>query len=248
MLVSIDHLVLAVGDLDAAAATLTAATGIAVAGGGRHEALGTVNRLAWLGDSYVELVAVQDPERGRTSWFGRAILESPRGGSLATWAVRTDDLDGDVDGLRAQGARWGEPTVGERLRDDGRTVRWRVAVPDRPEPLSPFLIERDPTSAEWTAEEVAVRAAEAPARLEVLELPTATMPATIDALTRSLGLRFRPSLAGGGARDANLGGQMVRLMPAREPAAEPTIHLAAPVPEGRVVRALGCRWAVRPSG
>jgi len=194
-------------------------------------------------------VAIADRERARASWLGRPVLEAlDDGRSLVTWAVRTDDLEADIERLRGQDAAWGEPTTGERRRDDGRVVRWRLAVPERLDPLSPFLIERDPSSAEWTPDEVNARVGEAPARLEVVVLPTPTLPAAIGALTRSLGLRFRPSLAGGGARDANLGAQIVRLAPARGPAPEPTIHVVIPGAVQRSVEALGCRWAIRPSG
>ncbi|HEX8026582.1 MAG TPA: hypothetical protein VF484_10270, partial [Candidatus Limnocylindrales bacterium] len=65
---------------------------------------------------------------------------------------------------------------------------------------------------------------------------------------------FRPSLAGGGARDANLGRQLVRLRPAAASGSSagtagpgtPLIRLAAPGGDGRSVDALGIRWAIRP--
>ena len=45
MLVGIDHLVIACADPDAAAADLEREVGVRAAGGGRHRALGTFNRL-----------------------------------------------------------------------------------------------------------------------------------------------------------------------------------------------------------
>ena len=60
MLLGIDHLVIAVRDPDAAAATIERDLGIAFTGGGRHDAWGTFNRLAFLGDSYLELIGVFD--------------------------------------------------------------------------------------------------------------------------------------------------------------------------------------------
>jgi hypothetical protein len=249
VLLGIDHLVIVVRDLDDASADLERATGLESTAGGRHPALGTANRLAWLGDSYVELLLVEDEALARQAWLGGPALAALADGrAFVTWAVRSDALDADVDRLRATAPGWTSPVDGERRRDDGRIVRWRLAHPQRLGPLEPFLIERDPTSAEWTPEEVAERAGGSPARLEVLDLPAQAMPATIAALTGSLGLRFRPSLAGGGTRDANLGSQIVRLRPARAAADPPTVHLAMPGAERRTIEALGCRWSIRPSG
>ena len=45
MLAGIDHVVLAIVDPDAAAARLAEKLGLDATGGGRHEALGTFNRL-----------------------------------------------------------------------------------------------------------------------------------------------------------------------------------------------------------
>src|SRR5574340_1706231 len=75
MFIGIDHVFVAVPDLDTAAEALEGRLGLQVGPGGRHEAWGTVNRLVWFGDSYLELVAVQDHERAAASWFGQAVLE-----------------------------------------------------------------------------------------------------------------------------------------------------------------------------
>ena len=253
MLVSIDHLIIAVRDLDEAAATLEQTVGLQATGGGRHEALGTANRLAWFGDSYVELVTVVDPEVAKGSWLGGPTLAAlQRGDGLIGWAIRTDGLDADVRSARATGARFGDPASGERTRPDGRIVRWRFALPGAIGPTElPFLIERDETSAEWTVADRAARSIEphpvgGAVRLDVLELPTPDVPKAIAGYLRAFGLRFRPSLAGGGARDANIGRQIVRLRPVAG-GATPVIRLAAPGGDGRAVEALGCRWSVRPS-
>src|SRR5437660_1356671 len=60
--VRIDHLILAVDDLDAAAVQLTERTGLAVVPGGVHPAWGTRNVIVPLGGAYLELVAVEHPE------------------------------------------------------------------------------------------------------------------------------------------------------------------------------------------
>jgi hypothetical protein len=262
MLLGIDHLVIAVEDLDEAARGIEEALGLAATGGGRHPALGTENRLVFLGDSYLELVSIADPEVAERSWLGAPVMTTlaKGGGGFATWAVETDALDDDVAALRALGSSLGPSIAGERVRTDGAVVRWRVALPGLLGPGEPpFLIEHDPGSAEWAPADRAARREQAhpiggpgggvgPVRVEVLELATDAIPAAIGRLTRTVGLRFRPSLAGGGARDANIGRQIVRLRPTRGQALLPSIVLASPAGDDRVVELLGCRWTIRKSG
>ena len=84
MLVGIDHVVLACADPDATADVLERRLGLAATAGGRHDVLGTFNRLIWLGDTYLELVGVFDVELASRSWLGRpviAALDAGEGGS-----------------------------------------------------------------------------------------------------------------------------------------------------------------------
>ena len=127
MIGGIDHVVIAVDDPDAVAASLEQTLGVRASGGGRHERLGTFNRLVWLGDSYLELVGVFDRTMAETSWLGRPVVASlDRGGGLATWAVAIDDLAGHLR-WTASGATLTRPIEGERRRPDGRRVRWRLS-------------------------------------------------------------------------------------------------------------------------
>ena len=90
---AIDHLVIAVPDPEVAAAELEAELGIAVTGGGEHPGVGTFNRLAFLGDAYLELIGVRDAAAA-TRWpVGAAtqhVLQC--GGGFVTYALRDDDL------------------------------------------------------------------------------------------------------------------------------------------------------------
>jgi hypothetical protein len=254
MFLGIDHLVIAVADPDEAAAQLERALGLAATGGGRHEALGTFNRLIWLGDSYLELIGVFDRALAESSWIGAPTLRTlDMGGGLVTWAIATDKLEHDVAALRGAGSDLGEPTAGERRRTDGDNVRWRLSTPRQLGPGNPpFLIEHRPTSAEWTPTDRANRSTQrhpigGPVRMAVLELPVDDLNGTIQRLLRTTGLRFRPSLSGGGSRDADIGGQTVRLRPRRRGSGSVVIRLVAPVPEPRTAQLLGCRWVVRPT-
>ena len=147
------------------------ASNIPPGGGGRHEALGTYNRLLWLGDTYLELIGVFD-RIARGDVMGRRT-----GASGARGRRRPRDMGARERRhrrrrrrLRARGSDIGDPVAGERRRPDGAVVRWRLAAPPRLGPdLPPFLIEHDATAAEWTPAERAERARD-PARLAVLEL------------------------------------------------------------------------------
>jgi hypothetical protein len=80
--------------------------------------------------------------------------------------------------------------------------------------------------------------------LETLELAVDDVNVTSQRLLRTVGLRFRPSLTGGGARDANIGLQLVRLRPRRGGPAVPVVRLRASVSAERSVDMFGCRWVV----
>ena len=253
MYLGIDHLVVAVAEPDDAVTAFERAVGPAPTGGGRHDALGTFNRVVWLGDSYVEFIGVFDAALAAKSWVGTPALRAlETGGGFATWAIATDDLDVELAGLRAGGSSLGEARPGERQRPDGAVVRWRLAAADRLGPDEPpFLIEHDASAAEWTTADRAARSEQAerlggPIELATLELPVNDANGASQRLLRAVGLRFRPSLAGGGARDASVGRQIVRLRPRRAGAGTPTIRLRAGSADERSIELFGCRWVVVP--
>ena len=97
--------------------------------------MGTYNRLAFLGDTYIELIGVFDAALVRSSSsfaVGNAALAhlERRGEGLATYALATDDVVRDVARLRAAGSPIGEPVAGSRVRPDGEVVRWVCAFPE----------------------------------------------------------------------------------------------------------------------
>jgi len=218
MLSGLDHVVLAVADPDAAAEELRSGMGLDAGAGGRHDELGTFNRLVWLGDSYVELLGVFDRQRAAGSWLGGPALSAlERGEGFVAFAIASNDFDADVARLRRSGSPLVGPTPGSRARPDGGLVRWRLALPPdlATEPWA-FLIEHDPAGAEWDEPSRATRAAQvhsfgAHARLERLELAVGDPARSSTRFQRHLGISFRPSLGAGGARDAALGAQTLRL-------------------------------------
>jgi hypothetical protein len=132
----LDHVLIAVDDLEAAAKVVEERLGLASVEGGRHHGLGTANRIVPLGATYLELVAVVDHAEAASSGFGSWVGggERPR---LLGWCLRTDVLDAVAERLGLTIA------AGSRARPDGAVLRWRMAGLERSadEPSLPFFIE-----------------------------------------------------------------------------------------------------------
>jgi catechol 2,3-dioxygenase-like lactoylglutathione lyase family enzyme len=251
MLTGIDHVIVASADPDLAVAEVERVLGLRATGGGRHEAHGTFNRLIWLGDGYLELMGVFDSGRAAESWWGRHVsgLLDASAAAYAGLALASNDLEADVALLRAQGAPIGEPDSGERRRPDGDVVRWSIARPpdvDVEVGLT-FLIQHDQTAAEWRPADREARAEEVhplggPVRLARVELPVTDMRRSTMRVHRDLGVAFRPSLAGGGARDGTVGGQTLRLVRAAA-GRLPTVVMRGG-PQTREADLAGCRFTI----
>jgi hypothetical protein len=134
----LDHVLIAVTDLEAAAREFEARLGLSSVDGGRHRDWGTANRIVPLGSCYLELVAAMDTKVAAGSSFGRWVAEGATdSGRLIGWAVRTSGLD---DVARRLGL-----TVrsGSRVTPSGEELRWRSAGLDEAiaEPCLPFFVE-----------------------------------------------------------------------------------------------------------
>jgi hypothetical protein len=129
--------VVAVSDLEAAAARWLDEFGLDSTPGGVHPAWGTGNRIVPLGGAYIELIAVLDPARAEATALGRRVgrLAAAGDGPLG-WCLGTDDLD-------AVASRLGLPvSAGNRLRPDGTELRWSSAGLEAAlaDPWRPFFI------------------------------------------------------------------------------------------------------------
>jgi hypothetical protein len=136
----IDHVVLAVRDLDASAERLWNEHGLRFVAGGRHPRWGTANMIAPLGSDYVELLAVVNEEVGSETVLGRTLLELSSAGDRWFSVCLADD---DVEATASRLGLTVQP--GSRTRPDGEEVRWRGAgIEDRGEDLwLPFFISWD---------------------------------------------------------------------------------------------------------
>ena len=250
MLLRLDHLVIAVPDPEAAAVELERTVGLVCTGGGRHPLWGTHNRLAWLGDTYVELIGVFDPTLATLGPVARPVLAALMAAQsgLVSFALATDDAAADAARLRATGSPLGEPETRSRTRPDGEVVTWHAAHGELGPALPPFILEHELSGAEWSDDARAARAAfEHPlgglVRLVGLEIPVPDVAAAAAAYARTVGLDVEAS-----SSTAHVGDQSIRLVPGR-PLTDPAVVELELIGAATVVRrdvdACGVRWRIR---
>ena len=255
MLLGIDHLVIAVHDPDAAARGLEARLGLAVTGGGRHEGRGTHNRLVFLGDSYLELIGVDDASlvgTAATNAVGRAALDLLDDGreGLATLALATDDAAAEVARLRASGSAIGDPVPGSRSRPDGEVVRWITAFPELGPEAPPFLIEHEPAGREWGPTARAARAAYRHPTGGIVRLARLTVPVRSPEVAAArwsavLALRFTANTGDRLTVMTSVGSQEIVLVP-RAAGVLSTVDLSADTGSSPVdMEHIGLRWRRR---
>lgn len=130
---SIDHIVIAVSDLERAMKDY-AALGFTVLPGGEHPR-GSRNALVVLADgAYLEIIAFSRPDPDFRWW---RVLNSA-GEGFVDYALLPDDFEADVARTRAAGVEINGPIDGARLRPDGVKIAWTSARP--PEPDIPFFV------------------------------------------------------------------------------------------------------------
>ena len=137
MTFAVDHIVIAVDNLKAAAERYRA-DGYTVIPGGKHANRATANALICFADgSYLELLAATgDPPQPGKIDFSRMLAA---GDGPAGFALRVNRLDALAAALRSKEVPVGDVVVGERKRPDGERVAWKLALVD--DGFTPFLIE-----------------------------------------------------------------------------------------------------------
>jgi Glyoxalase-like domain len=248
----IDHLVIAVNDPDAAAAELTEEVGLAFTAGGRHPGLGTFNRIAFLGDAYLELMGVEDTAAAEGWAIGAATVRAlEQGGGFATYGLVDDVIRNSVGRLQANGSSIGPVVHGARERPEGELVEWWTASPPMLGPdQPPFLIKHLAAGAEWGSEALAARRAfvhpvGAPVRLLGIEL---CVPDPLDLAARcarQVGLEF--TAVGERGQDGavtSIGSQSIALTPATSPWLRVLLGAVGQVP-GCTATVRGVDYAMR---
>ncbi len=121
---AIDHVVVAVHDLDQAIEDYTS-LGFTVSNGGDHAHRGSHNALITFDDgSYIELIAFkhEPPVKDNTWWD---LLQIGEG--LVDFALICGDLRAELEHLKSHDFEITGPMEGGRLRTDGIRIAWRVA-------------------------------------------------------------------------------------------------------------------------
>jgi catechol 2,3-dioxygenase-like lactoylglutathione lyase family enzyme len=133
MTLRLDHIVIAVRDLDQAIEDY-GKLGFTVLRGGEHAGGISHNALVAFADgSYLELIAFKQyaPE---SRWWQ---IVANDGEGLVDYALVPDDIAATVAAARAHGVAYADPIDGGRRRMDGEVLRWRIARP--PSTDLPFL-------------------------------------------------------------------------------------------------------------
>lgn len=210
MIQRLDHAVIAVRDL-AAAADFYRVLGFGVENGGRHTGAGTCNAIVRFGLDYLELITVEDAEKASHTLRGAALTQflrnrpqGPLGFALA--ATHLQELAGR---LRNAGLPVTDPFGMERLRPDGRLMTWSLLVPGevawrRP---WPFFIEWDTADAVRLSWEPPPQHPNGATGIAGVAIAVDDYEGAIDLYARQIGLTQRPgtSLASNGSRTAGFG-------------------------------------------
>ncbi|MEL6404472.1 MAG: VOC family protein [Chloroflexota bacterium] len=137
MTVTLDHIVIYVEDLDTATATYRGA-GLTVNYGGQHTGGVTENALIVFADGvYIELIALVDGKQFEDTGF-KGLLKAT-GEGYTGYALQSDNLEADLQGMHERGVNVGEIREGNRARPDGEQLAWKMAPID--DSMSPFVIQ-----------------------------------------------------------------------------------------------------------
>jgi hypothetical protein len=121
----LDHILWAAPNLGAGEKTIESLTGVAPARGGSHPGFGTRNSLIGLDTGiYLEIIS-PDPAQDLKGNRGGRIAALSRPG-IATFAIRSDDLDGLSAAARREGLSLQGPVAMSRDRPDGVRLDWTI--------------------------------------------------------------------------------------------------------------------------
>jgi catechol 2,3-dioxygenase-like lactoylglutathione lyase family enzyme len=144
---TLDHLVIAVRDLDSATNAYANLLGLAPSWHGNHPSYGTANVLFRLPDTYIELLAPSEDSSAASPWLQalRQRLDSVGEGLYAV-ALGTPDIDGSVASARDRGLTVSDPAAGDGVdAQSGVRRQWRNAriAPDSTRQVLAFFIQHD---------------------------------------------------------------------------------------------------------
>ncbi len=190
MLVTLDHVLVAVRDLEAATESYTALLGRSPSWRGTHPDAGSANTLFRLDNVYLELITPRgEGDTGR--WLERHL--DTRGEGTLGMAFGTDDAEDCAAWLRERGLPAGDPTPGEG-KDEvrGALRRWRnTSIPlEATRGVLMFAIEHESDPEMLPAAEPLHGRDAIVSGLDHIVVSTPDPEAAIDLYGRKLGLRL----------------------------------------------------------
>jgi hypothetical protein len=152
-----DHAVQFVNQPEAAIQTFADQQLRAVAGG-RHPGWGTRNALSYFGLTYIEFLAISDPDELRAA-TDRFLLSRdaerllPENEALFRVALRSDDIEATHDQLRRKGLAVSPIVDGQRNDPQGNIIRWRIFTIDGDTDglVYPFVLQWGEDDTTWLA-------------------------------------------------------------------------------------------------
>ncbi len=141
MLTAIDHIIIGVHNLDQAATQFSQKLGLAVSGGGVHPTGGTANRIIVIGDTYLELMAIYNPEEAQQSLLDRLAKNE----GYLNFVLASNEIEADSTAMVKRGIQILGPTPGSLRAVDSRTRGWSRTNIERPDLAQryPFIIQHD---------------------------------------------------------------------------------------------------------
>lgn len=144
---TLDHLVIAVRDLDRATESYATLLGLQPSWHGNHPTYGTANVLFRLPDTYLELLAPSDDSAASSPWLAalRQRLDTAGEGLYAV-ALGTDDIEATVASARERGLTVSDPARGDGVdAETGARREWRNAriAPESTRQVLAFFIQHD---------------------------------------------------------------------------------------------------------
>jgi catechol 2,3-dioxygenase-like lactoylglutathione lyase family enzyme len=238
MTLTLDHLVIAVRDLDRANDSYRKLFGLAPSWRGRHPAYGTANVLFRLPDTYVELLA-PDPVRPADAepppWLRALLGHLDRAGEgLYAIALGTDDIAATVAAARERGLTVDDPADGDGVDlATGARREWTNARidPRTTRGVRAFFIQHRSPAAALPLAQPGADPASCVSGVDHVVISSVDLDATLHLWRDVLGLGLRRTIAWSPERTLHflrLGGTILELAGRPPPAATEQPHRDSP--------------------
>lgn len=141
MLTAIDHIIIGVHNLEQASAQFSLKLGLVASGGGIHPTGGTANRIIVIGDTYLELISIYNPEEAQQRMLDRLAIHE----GYLNFVLASNDIEIESHALTQRGIPILGPTPGLLRSTDGRMRGWSRIDMERQELAQryPFIIQHD---------------------------------------------------------------------------------------------------------